>query len=247
MKTYRILMMLFAGIIAITSCKKEENDDEAPVISVSTPSNNFSVNTGSEIHFEAVFTDNAELAQYKIEIHNAFDGHEHTHKTQEADPWETVIIEDITGKSHNATQHIDVPADVAAGPYHMIVTCIDASGNEAEFVEVEFTIVNITDTESPVLSISSPTDDQQFNIGDDIVIMGTVTDNIEVEAVEIIMEREADETEVADEDIHVHAAQGDINVTVSTNGFSAGHYHVHITATDHVNNKSEVEIEVMLN
>ncbi len=246
MKTYRILIMLFAGVLALASCKKDEKDDEAPVIGVSEPVNNFSVNTGSEIHFEATFTDNEDLAQYKIDIHNDFDGHTHG-KTSEADPWETVIIQNISGKTHNATEHIDVPTDAAAGDYHMIVSCVDASGNEADFTQLEFTIVNISDTEDPVLNITSPTDNQQFNVGDDLVITGTVTDNMEVEEVEIVVERESDETEVADEDIHVHAAQGNINVTVPTAGFSAGHYHIHITATDHVNNQSEVEIEIELN
>lgn len=247
MKTYRILVMLFVAVLAIASCKKEETDTEKPVINVTSPTDGASVNTGSELHFEATFTDNADLAQYKIEIHNDFDGHDHSSKTAEAEPWEKVIIQDISGKSHSATEHIDVPTDAAAGPYHMIISCIDASGNEAELVQREFIIVNISDTENPVLSITSPSDDQQIAIGSDIVITGTVTDNMEVEAVEIVVEREADETEVADEDIHVHAAQGDINVSIPTTGFTAGHYHIHITATDHVNNKSEVEIEVSLN
>lgn len=239
-------MLLFAGILAIASCKKKENDDEVPVIAINLPIDGSSVNTGSSLQFDAVFTDNEDLGQYKIEIHSDFDGHTHE-KTNEAIPWETVIIEDITGTSQNVSKSISVPDTAAAGAYHLVVSCIDKSGNEAESVALEFMVVNLTDTVAPVLSISSPTDMQQLNVGDTLVITGSVTDNMEVEAVEIIIERASDETTVADQDIDIHAPQGNINASVPTASLSAGTYHVHITAIDHVNNQSEVEIEIGLN
>lgn len=244
MKLSRTLMLLSLTAAIITGCKKD-NDDEKPVITVNEPSNNFTANTGADIHFEAEFTDNEELSQYKIEIHDNFDGH--THEKTETTPWTVNQIVDITGKSKTVHEHIEVPSDAPAGPYHFIVTCLDAAGNEADFVELEFEVVNTSDVVAPTIDITSPTDGQQFTVGDNIDIIGTVSDDQEVEEVEVVIEREADETEVHDEDIHVHAQSGNINVSVSTNGWSAGGYHIHISATDHVNNKTETEIEIEVN
>ena len=62
---------------AFLACEKVDVDNEKPVITVRTPAEDEAVTPGSAIHFEVLFSDNEALASYKVDIHGAFDGHEH--------------------------------------------------------------------------------------------------------------------------------------------------------------------------
>jgi len=73
-----VIILLFAVLTAFTSCEKELNDNENPVIVLSSPVEDAKIRPGSAIHFEVTFSDNEALASYKVNIHGAFDGHGHS-------------------------------------------------------------------------------------------------------------------------------------------------------------------------
>lgn len=136
MKIYKVIIAVMLGATVLSACTKNEKDNEKPVITVTEPANNFTVSAGGEIHFEAEFTDNEALAQYSIDIHGA-EGHSHGKMASE---WTSTQIVDISGTSKTVHEHIDVAVDADTGDYHMVINCIDAAGNEADFVEIDFEI-----------------------------------------------------------------------------------------------------------
>lgn len=83
MKTRNIaITLLLAAVIALTSCEKEVTDNEKPVIVLTAPVEDEAVLPGSDIHLEVTLSDNEALASYKVNIHGAFDGHEHSATTR---------------------------------------------------------------------------------------------------------------------------------------------------------------------
>ena len=150
MKTRLIYLFSLSAAVLFTSCSNDDDtviDTQAPVIEISEPHDEEEIAPGEEIHFEALFTDNVELASYKIEIHNAFDDHTHagTRQTDHQDnPWSYSEVFPIEPgqKSYNAHLHIPVPAEingkhVSEGHYHFGVYVTDAAGNESQaFLEL---------------------------------------------------------------------------------------------------------------
>jgi hypothetical protein len=145
MKTYlKSIIPFFIVAVLFTSCSDDDTviDTEKPQIAVVEPHNEDEFAPGSELHIEASFTDNAELASYKIEIHEDFDGHTHAFykSSQDLNPWsweETFNIP--SGRmSFDAVHHIDIPTEidnmpVSEGAYHVGIFVTDTSGNQQEF------------------------------------------------------------------------------------------------------------------
>ncbi|HET6243387.1 MAG: DUF4625 domain-containing protein [Bacteroidetes bacterium] len=128
------LKLVLIALLAITSCKKK--DDIKPLIELESPVTEQTFKPGEEIVFKAVFKDNIELAQFKIDIHDDFDGHSHKVAIQ---PWAEIIVGELKGKEDMVEKKIVIPFDAAHGNYDFIVQCIDVSGNEAS-IALEFSI-----------------------------------------------------------------------------------------------------------
>lgn len=77
-------LVLVAGITAVllTACAREKIDDEKPEIDLTVsgafPQNCDTLWLGESFIFKALFTDNAELGSFSIEIHENFDHHAHS-------------------------------------------------------------------------------------------------------------------------------------------------------------------------
>lgn len=183
---YLNLLIVAALLMAVSfsSCKKDV-DDEAPII-VEFTVDNATVAAGNEIHADLDFSDNEGLKSYKIDIHDAFDGHTHG-KT--GTPWSYQETVDISGKSFSDHKHIDVPVDAASGPYHFIVTVLDEEGNQSEFMEVDLTITN---SSMPVINVTSlsETSETHVDLGTTLTLTGTITDGDDLDEIRIIV-REA--------------------------------------------------------
>lgn len=150
MKTRLVYLFSITATLLFASCSEDDDsvvDTESPEITIIEPHDEEEIAPGGEIHFEALFTDNVELASYKIEVHNVFDDHTHAVAKQEEhqdNPWsysEVFIIE--PGKtSFEVLNHIPVPAEIngehiSEGHYHFGVFVTDAAGNEAQaFLEI---------------------------------------------------------------------------------------------------------------
>jgi hypothetical protein len=124
--------LIFAAIIAFSGCKKDDQDNEKPAITLNSPVENEVIIAGTDtsiICLNAECSDNVQLKQYKLNIHNAAG---HGHKSSLAG-WDTIIIQPLDGKSRIVDLDIDLPhfdqADTAH--YHYMVYCLDQAGNES--------------------------------------------------------------------------------------------------------------------
>ena len=137
MKMTKLAVLTLVTALVLVACKKP--DDIQPTFTIEKPLNNESYSRGSSIDFKAVFKDYKELSQYKIDIHDDIDVHGHN-KTDSTATWSETLTGDLSGKEQTATRVIAIPADAKIGPYHFIVKCIDAAGNEASFQTIDFEV-----------------------------------------------------------------------------------------------------------
>ncbi|MCS6904570.1 MAG: DUF4625 domain-containing protein [Bacteroidia bacterium] len=157
MKKLELIIVSLSLLLAIWSCKKDEDkpkpvvDNTRPIISnVTTGKADNTFQVGQTIQLRARLSDDTELGQYKVEIHENFDGHSHG-KTSSTTPFEYKKIVNISGKAHDLVQDIKIPENAASGPYHLLIYCLDKQGNEAEFVLID---LNITNSSQPVINIT---------------------------------------------------------------------------------------------
>lgn len=239
-----ILSVTLLFSVVLTSCKKDEVDNTAPVISsVSEPLDNDTLFTGNELHVEATITDNVELSQLKIDIHSA-GGHSHG-KVAASGYWEKIVILSLTGTSQTIHEHIEIPADIAAGAYHVIFTAVDKSGNSSEILERDILIRNSGDLIAPVITVTAPVAGSSITAGTDLVVQGDVVDNSALSALEIKVYRGT--TLVSDNDIDLAAATYTINQTISTTGWTPGTYTIELVAYDDVLNVADMDMEIIVN
>lgn len=141
-----IAMSLLGGVM-LAGCNKK--DTEKPTIVIVAPSKeNHEVKPGATLKVRLEVSDNDALGSLKLGIHWAGDGH--THEDHHHDHgalrtrgdkheklhyhWDT----ELKGKKQVVEHEIKVPANAEHGPYHLEVSCVDKSGNEAKaFADIE--------------------------------------------------------------------------------------------------------------
>lgn len=234
LNTITVLLLL----LTVASCNKNV-DNEKPVI-LNATLNDANVNTvvlnGENAILKATLKDNEALGEYKIDIHDAFDGHAHG-KTA-ATPWSTIIINKIEGKEYQLELPIAVPADAAAGPYHLMLYCIDKEGNEADFVEIDFMLRNTSDTIAPELTITEPLNNFSINKGTPINISGTATDNLQLRKIEIKARKKNASNFLFNETINLAGSTQNFQQQIATGGLSwtTGEYEMIFVLYDNVYN-----------
>ncbi|WP_258098161.1 DUF4625 domain-containing protein [Marinoscillum pacificum] len=141
-----ILGIGLLSVVFLSSCEDDEVVDvTAPTIELEEPEYGEAFAAGGTIHFDALFEDDIELATFNISIHNNFDGHSHGRVAVSPFTYEQSF--ELTGKSDDVHEDISIDAEATAGPYHLTVEAIDASGNSTTFAdgssqEVEIWITN---------------------------------------------------------------------------------------------------------
>jgi hypothetical protein len=139
------VMILVLAAITFTSCEKNEPeiDTEYPVINSDAagtfPVQCSVVKRGEKFTFKSTFSDNAQLGSYSLDIHHNFD--HHTHSTEVSDcntdpvmkpvnPFLLIKSFDIPANQQRfeASQQIDVPADIDPGDYHFMIRLTDKEG-----------------------------------------------------------------------------------------------------------------------
>lgn len=138
-----ILFAVFAFIAG--ACEKDDPtiDTEYPEISAVAPGT-FPlqcsvVKRGEKFTFKSTFSDNTQLGSYSLDIHHNFD--HHTHSTEVSDcntdpvkkpvnPFLLIKSFDIPANQQRfeASQQIDVPADIDPGDYHFMIRLTDKEG-----------------------------------------------------------------------------------------------------------------------
>ena len=170
MKKSTLLLSAFF-VVALISCK--DNDTTAPIIADAHAT--AEVAAGGELVIEAHFTDDVELGQAKIDIHDLFDGHDHG---KVAARWSETRVVSLDGKDTEIEEVFIVDTNATAGPYHALVQCTDAEGNNADFMEVDFWV---TRADAPQFSVTSPVGGTDFEVGDVISFIGTAMDDTGLE------------------------------------------------------------------
>lgn len=202
MKGYINFCILLAMLV-IGSCGTESVDVTPPQMEIleysPTPSENnicgsleadvFVLNGGDELSFDAVFSDNEALSQYKVDIHNNFDCHGHgggsapsvavPNVENQTIDWTVLDIQDLSGTSAPVLRSLDVPDNVTAGNYHFHVQVIDESGNDSPFANFfSLKITNPLDQTPPQISIEEPAvDNFSISKGESINFKGQITDD----------------------------------------------------------------------
>jgi len=198
MRIFNQLLSLALISAAVTGCS--EADTEPPVISglVITPQpsagiicgqqegNVIHVSTGESITVSFTVTDNEELSQYKLDLHNNFDCHGHA-KLEETVVWELIEIEGISGTEAQVSRVLHVPDNATAGKYHFSIQAADFFGNAAKTEIFHILVQNLEDTVPPTLVVTEPSVSSiTLNLSDSIPndsirFAGTVSDNRDLE------------------------------------------------------------------
>ncbi len=180
MKQVKFLSFVLVLALAFQSCKKDEDATLNP------PSiSNFELGyedsgetfLGADLHIEAEIIAEAKIDRIQVTIHH--EG-EHEKFVYDEEEWEVdSIYTKFSGlKNTEFHEHIEVPAHAEEGHYHFHFNVIDMEGNSTE-IERELHVETPSDTEAPVLAITSnPTDGQVFQNSETISISGTVSDNL---------------------------------------------------------------------
>ena len=175
-------LLAVAGI-AFSGCQKDVNsnvkDTEKPTINVSGPKKGTKLAIGATVHFEADFEDNVALRSYKIDIHNAFDGHKHeaTRHGDDGVPFAYQHSWDLSGKKNAHIHHheIMIPKEingkpVKGGAYHFMVYCTDAARNESH-IEIDVELVAESEHEEAHFHLHSmPTEGQAYTNAESIKV-----------------------------------------------------------------------------
>lgn len=142
MKTISYLSVVSVMILSVlfVSCSDDDKlgDTTKPVITLNAPAEGASLKPGTHIHFDMDLADDVMLGSYKVEIHNNFDGHDHTKAAVRAETGGTTPFAynnswDVSGQKNIHIHHhdIEIPANATEGNYHLMVYCTDAAGNES--------------------------------------------------------------------------------------------------------------------
>lgn len=139
MKKYRFIYA-FTFVAILFSCSSDDNsvtDTEKPAIVIHAPADEQEFHSSDVVHANISFSDNMELASYKIDIHFAGDGHAHRQMQDEFIEWNYETMGIVSGKNDEIDLLITIPENVKEGHYHFGVYALDQAGNqEVQWIEL---------------------------------------------------------------------------------------------------------------
>jgi hypothetical protein len=151
--------------------------------------NVFFLQSGEVFSFQATFSDNIGLSQYKIDIHQNFDCHGHgegatpalalPNRENSTEDWFLIQIDDLEGREQIRQFELPVPDHVTAGNYHFSIQVLDEAGNDTQEQDIfNLKIRNIRDTLAPTLLVDLPqTSRFTAKRGESLRFKGRVEDN----------------------------------------------------------------------
>lgn len=243
----RHALLLLAGVAGLlAACKKTDKDK--PTFSIDTPADSSVFVSGQSIPFVAAFADNEALSQYKIDIHDNFDGH--SHEKYIANIWNRIFIENIGGTSFNENKSIPIPDSTAAGWYHFLVTVVDESGNQSETAFRSIYIQNSADTSHPQLTVNAPTNGFAGSLGTPVSVNLGITDNEWIYIVKTQVKRpNSTNTLFQTSDTLAQGTTATITKEITTTGsaWSAGNYELTVIVYDSYYNRTMQVVPFTLN
>jgi hypothetical protein len=144
---FNYLILALLAIPLLSACDNDDDvDTTKPVIEIESPVDHAHFHAGQDFDLIATFTDNDELASWKVSVHYNADGHDHQKSTSVSAEEATEVEwqQDWSGtieaslKSYDLNQAMTIPANAEHGEYHLGVYALDNSGNEqVVFIEIE--------------------------------------------------------------------------------------------------------------
>ncbi|WP_126972681.1 DUF4625 domain-containing protein [Gynurincola endophyticus] len=227
----RLLTSLLVSSVLFTACSKDDDDNFAPptIEDVELGSSNSRIAyRGSDFHIEAEIKAPGTIESVTVEIHGSG-----------ANAWEfeQVYTDGFKGlKNAELHKHIDVPATVALGNYHLHIVVLDQQGKKTSY---EADIEVKEDNTLPSIS----TLELELNAaGDDLHVETLITAPNKIKEVEIEIHGGSWEEDFTYTDA---AMVGQTSYTfhkhVNIASAPAGHYHVHFKVIDQAGKEREFE------
>lgn len=254
-------LLIFSIALGLASCSKDEDDAETvkPTINsvlINGDDHDIEVQVGGNLQITAELADNENLSQFKVDVHDIFD--EHSHGKKNVAPWAETATYSISGTSYSLDETMTVATDATAGPYHAIFRLVDAQGNESDFSEIDFIVKNGGEAS---VNITSPDFSaiQHPAKGSTMSIMGTITDDVDIAEIAIVLAEEGDDhhhgktsSTIYDADFDLDGSadtswdfqtDGGVDIMIPADAEDA-HYIFTVTVTDNEGNISIFEGEV---
>lgn len=239
----RFIRVVFGiSIILLSSCNKE-TDETAPqinTINLNGSKEDIYLPAGSSFDITAQISDDMELAQMKLDIHNNFDGHNHKNDLQE---FQFLEIYDLDGTLHSYSETVAIPENAIAGPYHTGLYAIDQTGNESDEA---FLNLIITRADAPQVTFTSPdfSASPSYSTGDTIKLQGIVMDDESLEKVIVSLKEINGDDEIYEEEYDLSTStpqswdmqsDGSLNIPIQP-GFTPALYSLLVRAEDNLGN-----------
>ena len=256
---FHFLKLAIPAVLFFAGCSEDDDvDNQAPTISnvsLNGMTENIIIAAGTEIEFDAHFEDNVQLGQYRLNIHDNFDGHSHGRVL--ASNFSYSKTQDLEGTSQTVHEHIPVPADATPGSYHFSILYFDADGNEGEPKFLQFEIVDAAN--QPLIEITSHDVLQEMEVepGSSIILAGKIEDPDGLEEVHVQLAEEHDHDhehgKIAEDPLFDQKLQlegitswelSNVGTIQIPEDASPGHYALNISATDTKGYKKTISIEV---
>ncbi|MBV7531015.1 DUF4625 domain-containing protein [Chitinophaga sp. sic0106] len=221
-----MVLAMSAGLFACS--KKDEVAPKATITLKEIGSGNSKVAyAGSDLHVDAEIIAPGGIKEVKLDIH-----------PQEAGGWEfdSTYTEGFVGvKNADFHKHIDIPAEAAAGKYHIHLTVIDQHGQQTE-VESDLEIkIDATLPSLASLELKLNTAKTDLHVGGDISAPNKIASvTVEIHGGWEYEVTYTDAAMVGQTTYHLHKH---VNVSAAP----AGHYHVHVKVVDQRGKEREFE------
>jgi hypothetical protein len=175
-------LLFLTMILSFFSCRK--SDLELPTVANILVNNiaateTLDLNPGDTIWVKALLQDNNELGQFKIDIHQDFDGHSHKSTMT---PYAEIRIKTIAGVNYDLEEMFVIPDTTASGIYHGTIQALDAEGNVSTPLVFYFNVVR---SNQPIISMNLPATISAgavLNVDGDLSAVG---DNVHLTKVQI--------------------------------------------------------------
>src|SRR5574344_1164078 len=103
---YISAILLFSTLFS--ACTNDSEDVSKPVINLIEPEDGHALKIGAAVHFEMELSDDTELRSYKVDIHNNFDGHNHTKAVSETVDFTYSKSWDVSGLKNTLVHHHEI-------------------------------------------------------------------------------------------------------------------------------------------
>lgn len=235
------------GILAVLFISCTKADKSKPILEVFTPADNDIIVAGTTAKVKFHASDNNELSQVYLNIHDSFNGHGHTKST--ITPFKITIIENLVGAEVDKEIEVFIPDTAAAGPYHLEMSVVDAKANLSSTVYRSFYIKNLLDTVAPTLNITNPIEGASFSSGAQLNLKGDGSDDQVLLKLEYTITRVGSDNKLVNASIPFNTSSEvfDENIVLNSTQFVSGNYELLCVLYDKTYNTSFKKITFKIN